>query len=67
MREFTCPKCGAAYEKHPLDPSAQELCPSCRNKASWEDIRSELANAAKTQISGSVTAAPRRAEPRAGA
>lgn len=67
MREFICPKCGSAYEKHPLDPSAQELCPSCRNQASWEDIRTELDKASKARVSARLAAPPRQPQPRAGA
>lgn len=52
MRELICPKCGAGYERHPLDPAHQELCPACRNKASWDDIRAELADASKLKMSG---------------
>ncbi len=46
MRTSLCPKCGASYELHPLNPKSQELCPACRNEASWGDIRRELAKAA---------------------
>lgn len=42
MDTACCPKCGLLYELHPLMPSAQELCPVCRNKASWDEIRKEL-------------------------
>lgn len=52
MRELICPKCGAGYERHPLDSAHHELCPACRNKASWDDIRAQLAYAAKLKMSG---------------
>lgn len=58
MREVICPKCGASYEQHPLEPAHQELCPACRNKASWDEIREELANASKLKMSGTVSAPP---------
>lgn len=71
MSKLICPKCGASYEQHPLDPSFQELCPSCRNKASWEEIRGELANAAKLKSANlaktPISAPPRQAAARAGA
>lgn len=68
MREVICPKCGAKYEQHPLDQAHQELCPACRNKASWDDIRDELANASKNKVSRVVSAPPAaRSGPRAGA
>ncbi|MDL2314477.1 hypothetical protein LJC36_05805 [Desulfovibrio sp. OttesenSCG-928-C14] len=46
MHILTCPKCGSQYERHPLNPQAQELCPACRNAASWNEIHRVLAEAA---------------------
>lgn len=64
MHELICPKCGASYQRHPLEPAHQELCPACRNRASWEDIRAELAKASKLKAAGSDPLAPQAAAPR---
>lgn len=64
MHEMICPKCGVSYERHPLDPAHQELCPACRNRASWEDIRAELANASRMKAAVPGPLAPPSSAPR---
>lgn len=61
MNVCNCPKCKAPYERHPLDPVAQELCPACRNAASWDEIKDMLAAASSQSARGNqVPAAVRQ-------
>lgn len=60
MNVCNCPKCKAPYERHPLDPVAQELCPACRNAASWDEIKEMLAAASRQPRSNPVPAAVRQ-------
>ncbi|MDL2307422.1 hypothetical protein LJC48_05280 [Desulfovibrio sp. OttesenSCG-928-C06] len=60
MLSMTCPKCHSKYERHPLTPAAQELCPACRNAASWDEIKNALAaaaSAAPAEVAESAQAA----------
>lgn len=33
----TCPRCSRAFDQHPLSPERHTLCPSCRDKQTWDE------------------------------